>query len=197
MGSSRRETRILLMALFLLVVVYCVLLVVASLAGCSDPCRTQSEDQYRYHQRQNDPENQRAALPGGRRAPHKAPDLAPAATGGLWLVTAYCPCRRCCGPRACGITASGKPAVGQIAAAPPEIPFGTVLDVPGYGRALVADRGAAIQGRRLDLLFPTHAEALAWGKRWLRISFQGADHDRDTSVPATVAHEPGCGSDDL
>jgi 3D (Asp-Asp-Asp) domain-containing protein len=50
-------------------------------------------------------------------------------------------------------------------AAPRSIPFGTVLDIPGYGQVRVEDRGGAITEGRLDVFFPTHAEALAWGMR--------------------------------
>ncbi len=46
------------------------------------------------------------------------------------IVTAYCPGACCCGKWADGYTASGVPAIGKIVAAPPMIPFGTVLDIP-------------------------------------------------------------------
>jgi len=87
----------------------------------------------------------------------------------LYSVTAYCPCEKCCGKWADGRTASGRPAKGKICAAPPEIPFGTVLQIPGYGKAECQDRGGAITGNRLDVLFPTHAEALEWGVRELMV----------------------------
>jgi 3D (Asp-Asp-Asp) domain-containing protein len=89
-------------------------------------------------------------------------------------VTAYCPCSKCCGRYADGVTASGVPARGKLIAAPKSIPFGTSIYVPGYGVAPVQDRGAAIRGNRLDLLFPTHAKALRYGRRkmtvWVRTS---------------------------
>jgi len=84
---------------------------------------------------------------------------------GLWTVTAYCPCRKCCGPRARGVTASGTRADHRLVAGPPEIPFGAIVSVPGYGLVRCEDRGGAIRGRRLDVLMPDHAEALAWGVR--------------------------------
>jgi len=84
-------------------------------------------------------------------------------------VTAYCPCRICCGPRACGVTASGRRAEGLIVAADRSIPFGTRVSVPGYGVATVADRGGAIVGDRLDVLFASHKEAKAWGVRYLDV----------------------------
>ena len=88
----------------------------------------------------------------------------------IWRVTAYCPCEKCCGEFADGLTASGVPAVGLIVAAPPMIPFGTRLTVQGYGYAVVADRGGAIKGRRLDVLFKTHQQALNWGVRYVYIN---------------------------
>jgi len=45
------------------------------------------------------------------------------------------------------------------------MPFGTRLYVPGYGWTKIEDRGGAITEGRLDVLFPTHAEARAWGVR--------------------------------
>ena len=84
-------------------------------------------------------------------------------------VSAYCPCEKCCGRFADGITASGKPAVGKLIAAPSDYAFGTVMDVPGYGEAVVLDRGGAIKGNKIDLLFPTHQEALNWGRQYLKV----------------------------
>ena len=86
----------------------------------------------------------------------------------LWTVTAYCPCKECCGLRACGVTASGTRADHPLVAGPKEMPFGTVVAVPEYGVVKCEDRGGAIRGRRLDVLFPTHAEARAWGVRRLQ-----------------------------
>jgi len=88
----------------------------------------------------------------------------------LFVVTAYCPCRRCCGPHARGITASGTRADHRLVAGPPSMPFGQVLEIPGYGRVRCEDRGGAIKGQRLDVLFPTHEQALAWGVKTLRIA---------------------------
>lgn len=84
-------------------------------------------------------------------------------------VSAYCPCEICCGPFADGITASGVPAVGRICAADPSIPFGTVLDVEGYGEWVVQDRGGVIKGNRIDLLFPVHGRALLFGVQYLKV----------------------------
>lgn len=89
----------------------------------------------------------------------------------VWRVSAYCPNSCCCGRWADGMTASGMPAEGKLVAAPPDIPFGTKVFIPGYGTAVVADRGGAIKGKRLDVLFPTHQEALNWGVQYLEVTF--------------------------
>jgi 3D (Asp-Asp-Asp) domain-containing protein len=97
----------------------------------------------------------------------------------VWMnVTAYCPCPKCCGKQSHGITASGLPITtdnGRFAAAPAQYTFGTKLIVPGYndGKAIaVLDRGGAIKGNHLDLFFPTHEEALKWGRKWIPVVVQ-------------------------
>lgn len=93
------------------------------------------------------------------------------------LVTAYCSCPVCTGKSAgdpgYGITASGVPVFAGLCAADPDIPFGTVLRVEGIGRVVVADRGGAVRGARLDVYMPSHEAALAWGARWCRVETVG------------------------
>lgn len=109
------------------------------------------------------------------RAPTDESIASPVAHNPPWTVTAYCPCPKCCGRWADGVTASGEPVTangGFFVAAPPALPFGTLVVVPGYadGKAVpVLDRGGRIDGRRLDVFFPTHAEAVAWGRRTLTV----------------------------
>lgn len=71
-----------------------------------------------------------------------------------------------------GITASGFDVRNRvtkdgmrIVAAPPGYKFGTVMHIPGYGKAVVLDRGGAIKGNKLDLLVATKQEAINWGRR--------------------------------
>ena len=65
---------------------------------------------------------------------------------------------------------------GRFAAADTSVlPFGTVLSVPGYGRCVVEDRGAAIKGNRLDLFFDGHDKALLWGRRTVLVTVLGKD----------------------
>ena len=115
-----------------------------------------------------------------------SPSLAPAVLPGagtaekkvVWvLVTAYCGCTKCCGPNARGLTASGRSISyngGHFVAADTKIfKFDTQLQIPGYagGEPVeVIDRGGAIKGYHIDVFFPTHEEAKAWGKRWMAIT---------------------------
>ena len=82
-----------------------------------------------------------------------------------YKITAYCPCEKCCGRWADGITASGHEIQkgDKFCAADSSIPFGTTIDIPEYGRVPVLDRGGAIKGNRIDVYFDTHQEALNWG----------------------------------
>lgn len=96
----------------------------------------------------------------------------------MWMtVTAYSPDARSCGPFADGRTATMHSvhtnAMRLVAADTRLLPFGSLVSVPGYdeGRIVpVLDRGSAIRGRRLDVLFPTHEQALRWGRRRLLVT---------------------------
>ena len=88
---------------------------------------------------------------------------------GSFIVTAYCPCKKCCGKWSDGHFANGQEVSFPAIAAPPNIPFGTRINVPGYGVAKVKDRGGAIKGNKLDVYFPDHEQAKAWGKQTLTV----------------------------
>jgi 3D (Asp-Asp-Asp) domain-containing protein len=69
-----------------------------------------------------------------------------------------------------GHTATGLPVgPGVVAVDRSVIPLGTRLTIPGYGEGVAADTGSAVQGYTIDLWFPTLADALAWGRRTVRI----------------------------
>ncbi|HWP96750.1 MAG TPA: 3D domain-containing protein [Syntrophomonadaceae bacterium] len=59
---------------------------------------------------------------------------------------------------------------GIIATDPDVIPMGTRLYVEGYGEAIAADQGNAIQGNRIDLFFDSHGEAMNWGMRTVNVT---------------------------
>ncbi len=93
------------------------------------------------------------------------------------LVTAYSPDERSCGESADGITASGYSVwtngMRMVAADTDLLPFGTLISVPGYDNASIVpvlDRGGAIKGKRLDVLYPTHEQAAKWGAQRLEIT---------------------------
>lgn len=128
------------------------------------------------------------------RYPANPPPAAPSDPSAV-LVTGYCNCGKCCGwsrrwfglgapvhdsgpmkgkPKKVGITATGKKARrGTIAADPSVFPFGTRLEVPGYGCGTVEDVGGAIKGRHIDIWFPSHEAAKKWGARWLKVARPG------------------------
>ncbi len=73
-----------------------------------------------------------------------------------------------------GRTSSGLPVgLGVVAVDPNVIPLGTRLFVPGYGKAVAADTGAAIRGVIIDLWMPSTAAARAWGRRTVTITVYG------------------------
>jgi 3D (Asp-Asp-Asp) domain-containing protein len=94
-----------------------------------------------------------------------APTLRPG-TGGVRSVTVLAT-----GYALGGRTASGRPVGwGAVAVDPSVIPLGSRLVIPGYGLGVAADTGGAIRGARIDLWFPTVAEARAWGSRVVTIT---------------------------
>ena len=89
-------------------------------------------------------------------------------------VTAYCPCEKCCGRHADGITASGHIIKDgdTFVAADGRYSFGTEMLIPGYNNdkpIKVLDRGGAIRGDKLDVFFNSHSQALEWGVRYLEV----------------------------
>ena len=89
-------------------------------------------------------------------------------------VTGYCPCSKCCGKHADGITANGhiiQPG-DTFVAADKRYSFGTEMVIEGYNNGQpvkVLDRGGAIKGNKLDAFFHTHQEALEWGVRYIDV----------------------------
>ena len=63
------------------------------------------------------------------------------------------------------------PQDGTIAADTRHYPFGTRMYIPGYGYAVVEDRGSAIQGPGIiDIYFRSHARALQWGRQQVEVT---------------------------
>jgi 3D (Asp-Asp-Asp) domain-containing protein len=92
------------------------------------------------------------------------PPTAPAGGGRIMTVTAT-------GYSLKGHTATGvSVGYGIVAVDPGVIPLGTRMSIPGYGEGVAADTGGSVAGSRIDLWFPTRAEALAWGTRAVTIT---------------------------
>lgn len=102
-------------------------------------------------------------------SPFKLKDL------GVFKVTAYCPCSKCCGQWADSpktkITSTGAGAYEGVTVAvdPKLIPYGTKLYTEEFGVRMATDCGGAIKGKRLDLYFSSHAKALEFGVKNVRL----------------------------
>ena len=96
--------------------------------------------------------------------PRNTPQEAAQTREGVFAITAYCPCEKCCGAYANGYTATGEKATQgvTIAADPDVLPMGTEIELDGHTYT-VQDTGGAIAGNRLDLYFDSHEDALRWG----------------------------------
>ncbi len=73
-----------------------------------------------------------------------------------------------------GITYSGvkvkRDLYSTVAADLDVFPLGTILFIPGYGYGVVADKGGAIKGNRLDLYYETVKDVYnSWGKKQLDV----------------------------
>lgn len=81
--------------------------------------------------------------------------------------TAYAPWD---GPGTNDITSIGlKAGYGVVAIDPTVIPYRSELFIEGYGRAIAGDTGGAIVGHRIDLGYNTVREALAFGRRMVKV----------------------------
>jgi 3D (Asp-Asp-Asp) domain-containing protein len=92
-----------------------------------------------------------------------------------------------------GKTATNKVARrGHVAADWRLFPPGTRLYIPGYGEAIVEDRGGAVKGYHLDLFVDSREEALKWGvkemdvfileKGWIGKEVPGAGGGKTSSL---------------
>lgn len=95
------------------------------------------------------------------------------ASGSECVITAYCPCEKCCGkwalnrPNGVVYTASGEVAQEGVTVAADwgVYPEGTVLYIEGMGEYIVQDVGGAVNGNHIDVYFDTHEEAVNFGKQ--------------------------------
>ncbi|WP_141434209.1 G5 and 3D domain-containing protein [Bacillus sp. 03113] len=84
--------------------------------------------------------------------------------------TAYtASCNGCSGTTATGINLKSNPNAKVIAVDPKVIPLGTKVYVEGYGYAIAADTGGAIDGHKIDVFFASKADAYRWGRKKVKI----------------------------
>lgn len=72
---------------------------------------------------------------------------------------------------ATGINLRSNPRV--IAVDPSVIPLGSVVEVEGMGTYIAGDTGGAIHGNIIDIHFASVGDALAWGRRSVRVRIVG------------------------
>lgn len=87
---------------------------------------------------------------------------------GTFTITAYCGCHKC--SKGHTRTASGTiPTEGRTIAADTSIlPFGTKVVIGGVVYT-VEDCGSKVNGNHIDIFFSTHAKALAFGRKILKV----------------------------
>lgn len=68
-----------------------------------------------------------------------------------------------------GYNIKENPNMKLIAVDPGVIPLGSKVWVEGYGVAIAGDTGGAIIGHKIDVLMPSSAKALQWGRKTVKI----------------------------
>ncbi len=88
-------------------------------------------------------------------------------------------------------TANGsKVSVGTVAA-PPQYPFGTIVDIGGFGVGEVKDRGGAIKGNRFDIWVGKGDEGIARATNWGKRTTKCVVYLPGSAVPAEVTARIG------
>ncbi len=95
-----------------------------------------------------------------------------------YTLTAYCSCEKCCG-KSDGITASGTIAIPgrTVAVDNSKIPYGTTVEIDGFGTYVAEDCGGAIKGNRIDIFFADHEQAMNFGVKKTRVRIVKGDND--------------------
>jgi len=104
-------------------------------------------------------------------------------TTAVAIVTAYAPFDNksgICNDGDPTSTATGTyPKKGTLAADPDRLPYGTQIDIPGYGPGIVEDTGGALRNDkeniRIDVYMDSYEEAIEWGRQELIIKIKGGN----------------------
>lgn len=97
---------------------------------------------------------------------------------GEFKLTAYCACSECCGKWADGITATGTvPVQGRTIAVDEDvIPYGSEVIINGHTYR-AEDCGGSIIGKRIDVYFDNHEEALEFGVQYGQVLLKVGDFE--------------------
>lgn len=100
---------------------------------------------------------------------------------GIFTVTAYCSCEKCCGEWANQRPTDeyGHPIVYGSSGEQliPEYSIAVDLDLIPYGETIYIndmpyvahDKGSAIQGKKIDIYMSSHEKALQWGRQTMEV----------------------------
>ncbi|MGP1907136.1 peptidoglycan-binding protein [Metabacillus sp. JX24] len=84
--------------------------------------------------------------------------------------TAYtASCEGCSGVTKMGVDLNKYPEAKVIAVDPNVIPIGSTVEVEGYGKAIAADIGGAIDGNKIDVFIASQSSAVNWGRKTVKI----------------------------
>ncbi len=88
---------------------------------------------------------------------------------GIFEVTGYCGCEKCCGLKG-GLTKAEKiPKAGHTIAADPEVlPMGSKVEIDDI-IYVVEDTGKLVKGNVIDIYFNTHEEAVRFGRQKINV----------------------------
>ena len=103
---------------------------------------------------------------------------------GEYTITAYCPCKICCGiwaknrPNGIVYGAAGIELQEGHSVAAPNLPFGTILYIEGLGEYVVEDRPASWVAEKyddkiIDIYFLSHDDALEFGLQHRKVYLKG------------------------
>lgn len=80
---------------------------------------------------------------------------------------------------------------GVIAVDPKVIPLGTLMYVEGYGFGIAEDTGGAIKGNKIDVCIEDREEAMAWGRKKVKVHIFTAKVEVPPTDPSSTGSSDG------